>query len=457
MKCLYKEDDDIIFTLDEPLEEMGSEAIEVPALKEEEFAQITVLGLCVSFPNGCNIRDLIRLVLAMPSHSHKKFRWGTVFATRRRSFIEPRTGLKMKRINRWTRVLIGLYPCHIEEKMTIKEVKGESVMEWKTKEKVSCEEVWEKIEYVISDSDSDLDSTTMTANVNDANGENGNGGNDGCSYKSFTTYNPKEFDVKGGVVALTRWIENIESVFDNSGCATNQRVRYAASCFVNKALSWWNTQVQARGHEAAIGANYVAYTDRFHELAKLVPYLVNPESSRIKSVILTAGILTDEAVRCGTLTKGNDKRKEMEESSKQGSTWKDNKKSKTRSGYVATFPPKSDNVNTYPKCTKCYTFHHENAPCRLCYNCQKQGHFARQCWVPIRKVAPVNTVKIGQNQRACYECGSLDHLRYDCPKWKQAAGFNGFLLFRVFLFPSNANGSFWVDQCTSGLHGFNEP
>ncbi|GJT90918.1 hypothetical protein Tco_1079763 [Tanacetum coccineum] len=46
------EDDDRIFTLDEPFEEMGSEAIEVPALKEEKFAQITVLGLCVSFPNG---------------------------------------------------------------------------------------------------------------------------------------------------------------------------------------------------------------------------------------------------------------------------------------------------------------------------------------------------------------------------------------------------------------------
>ncbi|GJU41159.1 putative ribonuclease H-like domain-containing protein [Tanacetum coccineum] len=45
-------DVDRIFTLDEPFEEMGSEAIEVPALKEEEFAQITVLGLCVSFPNG---------------------------------------------------------------------------------------------------------------------------------------------------------------------------------------------------------------------------------------------------------------------------------------------------------------------------------------------------------------------------------------------------------------------
>ncbi|GJX06565.1 putative reverse transcriptase domain-containing protein [Tanacetum coccineum] len=134
-----------------------------------------------------------------------------------------------------------------------------------------------------------------------------------------------------------------------------------------------------------VGANHVAYTDKFYELAKLVPHLVTPESSHIKryinglhsksglcclgrpsttiqSAILTAGILTDEVVRCGTLTKGNDKRKEMEESSKQGSTWKDNKKPKTGQGFVATVPPQNDNVSTYPKCAKCYTFHPENAP-----------------------------------------------------------------------------------------------
>ncbi|GKE17639.1 putative reverse transcriptase domain-containing protein [Tanacetum coccineum] len=52
----------------------------------------------------------------------------------------------------------------------------------------------------------------------------------------------------------------------------------------------------------------------------------------------------------------------MEETSKQGSTWKDNKKSKTGSGFMATVPPRNDNVNTYPKCAKCYTFHQENAP-----------------------------------------------------------------------------------------------
>ncbi|GKC37547.1 putative reverse transcriptase domain-containing protein, partial [Tanacetum coccineum] len=168
-------------------------------------------------------------------------------------------------------------------------------------------------------------------NNNNNNMNNGNGGNNGCSYK----------------------------VIDNSRCAESQRVKFAASSLMNKDLTWWNTQYQARVREAAIGmswtdfkallieelcpsnemeklenkfwnhkivgANHTAYTNRFHELAKLVPHLVTPESSRIKryiaglapeirgmlratqptiiqSAILRAGILTDEAVSYGTLT-----------------------------------------------------------------------------------------------------------------------------------------------------------
>ncbi|GJV69407.1 putative reverse transcriptase domain-containing protein [Tanacetum coccineum] len=372
----------------------------------------------------------------MPSYFHKKFCWGTVFATGHRSFIEPGTGFRMKRTNHRTRVPIGLYPCHIEEKMTIKEVKGESVMEWKTKltteeeveENEGLKEVWEKMEYVISDSDSDLESTTtmlqeyqieniiphivtqVTDNVNNRNGGIRNGRNNGCSYKTFTACNPKEFDGKGGAVALTSWIEKLESVFDNNGCTANQRVRYAASCFVNKALTWWNTQVQARGREVAIGMSW-------NDFKALLVEEFCPSNEMEKLIFAY-----QEVVRCGTLTKGNNKRKETNESSKKWSTWKDNKKSKTGSGFVVTVPPRNHNVSTYPKCAKCYPFYPENAPCKLCYNCQKPGHYERQCWAPIRQVVPVNAVRMGQNQRACYECGSLDHFRNDYPKWKQATG-----------------------------------
>ncbi|GKB79412.1 hypothetical protein Tco_0946307 [Tanacetum coccineum] len=90
--------------------------------------------------------------------------------------------------------------------------------------------------------------TQVTDNVNNANGGNGgNGGNNGCTYKGFMTCNPKEYDGKRGAIALTRWIEKMENIIDNSECVENQKVKYAASSFVNKDLTWWNTQVQERG------------------------------------------------------------------------------------------------------------------------------------------------------------------------------------------------------------------
>ena len=62
-----------------------------------------------------------------------------------------------------------------------------------------------------------------------------------------------EFDGIGGALAYTRWVEKTESVIDISNCATHQRVKYAACLLSGKALTWWNTQLQARGREATIG------------------------------------------------------------------------------------------------------------------------------------------------------------------------------------------------------------
>ncbi|GJU73159.1 hypothetical protein Tco_1264564 [Tanacetum coccineum] len=84
----------------------------------------------------------------------------------------------------------------------------------------------------------------------------------------------------------------MENVIDNSECAENQKVKYAASSFVNKDLTWWNTQVQERGREAAIGISWTDFkallVKEFYpsnENGELVPHLVTPESSRIKRYI----------------------------------------------------------------------------------------------------------------------------------------------------------------------------
>ncbi|GKG55920.1 hypothetical protein Tco_0574814, partial [Tanacetum coccineum] len=88
-----------------------------------------------------------------------------------------------------------------------------------------------------------------------------------------------------------------------------------------------------------VGAGHAAYTDRFHEFARLVPHLVTPENKRIERYIYglapqirgmvaatdrtiiqkaaqKAGTLTDEAVRNESLKKNPEKRRNNGESSR---------------------------------------------------------------------------------------------------------------------------------------------
>ncbi|GJR81690.1 hypothetical protein Tco_0152475 [Tanacetum coccineum] len=54
-------------------------------------------------------------------------------------------------------------------------------------------------------------------------------------------------------------------------------------------------------------------------------------------------------------SKHGDKRKGVDEPSKTGGFWKDNKKAKTRTGFVATTPARNEAGNSNPKCNKCFT------------------------------------------------------------------------------------------------------
>ncbi|GKC00769.1 hypothetical protein Tco_0986905, partial [Tanacetum coccineum] len=53
-----------------------------------------------------------------------------------------------------------------------------------------------------------------------------------------------------GFVGLTRWIENMESVFNISGYAIENQVKFATCTLLGAALTWWNGQIRTLGPDA---------------------------------------------------------------------------------------------------------------------------------------------------------------------------------------------------------------
>ncbi|GKA42924.1 putative reverse transcriptase domain-containing protein, partial [Tanacetum coccineum] len=280
-----------------------------------------------------------------------------------------------------------------------------------------------------------------------------NGNRVGCSYKEFLACNPKEYDGKGGVVVLTRWIEKMKSVQDMSSCSIDQKIKYNAGSFVGKALTWWNSQIRTLSREVAVsmswndfkfmmieeyfpshemkkletelwnhamvGAGHAAYTDRFQELARLVPHLVTPESRKIERYVYglalqicrmvaatepktmqkavhISGALTDEAVRNGSI-------KKVEKRENVGNL------ARIRMVGIIIRGLGLEMLLLQPQ-----TLQEER---------MRVLSLTKDCRGVSRNVNPVNARN--PTVRACYECGSTDHARSACPRLNRAQGPEG--------------------------------
>nr|GEV90349.1 hypothetical protein [Tanacetum cinerariifolium] len=233
--------------------------------------------------------------------------------------------------------------------------------------------------------------------------------------------NPKDYYGKGGAIVYTRWIEKIKLVLDMSGCRVNQKVKYTADSFINKTLTWWNSQVHTRGREAVIGITWDDFKtltrEEFcpnndiqkletefwcHTMIRVMVAATKPKT--IQSVVLKAGMLTDKG-------------------------WKyrdDNKRSRTGMTFATiTNLVRKEYTGTAPKCTKCNYHYQLEVPCCSCTNYNRFGHIAKDCRMGPRVVNPLNARNLTAAHEACFECGGTNHYNAACPRLNRAPRLGG--------------------------------
>ncbi|GKE56748.1 putative reverse transcriptase domain-containing protein [Tanacetum coccineum] len=226
--------------------------------------------------------------------------------------------------------------------------------------------------------------------------------------------------------------QSTESVLHITKCPIENQVEFVASMLQGRALTWWNTLVQTQGWAATIaqpwedfkkilmkeycpdneiqklesefwnhkmvGSDIDGYTARFHELARLVPYMVTLESQRvnryirglapeikphvtssepatIQGAVSMANRLTTDVIKDGLFKKKENARNKRRSNDQNRNRGRDdrNKRQRTGGNFAVTILEHGQGQRQYagqhPKCAKC-NFHHSD-PKHFRMNCPR--------------------------------------------------------------------------------------
>ncbi|GJX77263.1 putative reverse transcriptase domain-containing protein [Tanacetum coccineum] len=262
-----------------------------------------------------------------------------------------------------------------------------------------------------------------------------------CFYADFMKCQPLNFKGTEGVVGLTRWIEKMESVFNISGCAIENQVKFATCTLLGAALTWWNGQMRTLGPEAYAmtwevlkkkmtdkycpqgeikkleielwNLKFVANeTERVDKYVSGLPDNIygNVKSARPKTLdetIELANDLMDQKLRTYAERQSDNKRKADDSSrNNHGHQQQPFKRQNVAKAYNMGTGERKPYGGSLPKCTKCHL--HHNGPCtQRCHKCNQIDHFAPP------------------KGNGYFECGAPGHFKRDYPKLKNKDGGNG--------------------------------
>ncbi|GJZ31873.1 putative reverse transcriptase domain-containing protein [Tanacetum coccineum] len=279
-----------------------------------------------------------------------------------------------------------------------------------------------------------------------------------CFYADFMKCQPLNFKGNEGVVGLTWWIEKMESVFNISGCAIKNQVKFATCTMLGAALTLWNGQIRTLGPEAYAmtwevlkkkmtykyypqgeikkleielwnlkvkGNDVPAYTERFQELTLICTKFVANETEKVDKYIsgLPDNIYGNvKSARPKTLDETIELANDLMDQKLRTYVERQNVTKVYNMGTCERKPYRG----SLPKCTKCH-LHHNGLCTQKCHKCNKVGHFARDC-MSTDNTNVANTQKgngAAPKGNGCFECGAPGHFKRDCPKLKNKDGGNG--------------------------------
>nr|GEX96252.1 putative reverse transcriptase domain-containing protein [Tanacetum cinerariifolium] len=249
-------------------------------------------------------------------------------------------------------------------------------------------------------------------------------------------------------------IEKMESVFQISGCAVENQVKFATCTLLDAALTWWNSQIRSLGPDTYSMTwevfkkkmidkycpqgeikkleielwNLKFIADEIEKIDKYISGLPDNIYGSVKAskpktldeTIELANDLMDQKLRTYTEWQSNNKRKADDSfRNNHGHQQQTPKRQNVTRVYNIGTGERKPYSGNFPKCTKCHFYH--NGPCTQKYHkCNKVGHFAHDC----RSSGNANVANAQRNNGAnhkgngCFECGATWHFKRDRPKLK---------------------------------------
>ncbi|GKE27473.1 putative reverse transcriptase domain-containing protein, partial [Tanacetum coccineum] len=181
-------------------------------------------------------------------------------------------------------------------------------------------------------------------------------------------------------------------------------------------IELWNLKVR--------GNDVESYTQHFQKLALMCTKFLADETTKINKyigelpktldfAIELANDLMDQKLRTYAERHNENKRK-PDDSSRNNHQQQPHKKQNVARAYTVGPGEKKVYTRDLPLCTKC-NYHHTRQCAPKCGKCKRYDHVTTDC-----RVNTNNTNNNNKNQKArvCYECGSTEHMKRNCPKLK---------------------------------------